>query len=261
MSGRRGKGRGDSAQTASLASIEAGIGYRFVDRGLLERALTHGSALETGEVDESYERLEFLGDSVIGLTVAELLYRRDAAASEGEMSRLKASLVSTHGLAECARSLGVEPWVRRGRGYASHLSQAVLADIVEAIAGAIYLDGGLQAAQDYVRRLLGDRLATASERHEVDAKTRLQEIYQGRFRETPRYALLATEGPDHDRVFVAEARVEGRTPVSGRGGSRKAAEQAAAAAAIAAWELDTIEKGDKSPQEGGARRPTTRETS
>jgi ribonuclease-3 len=240
------RARSRQPDAPSAAELETRLGHRFSNPRLLETALTHGSAGETDASVASYERLEFLGDSVLGLTIAELLFRRDSDAREGEMSRLKASLVSTASLAECARALGIEPWVKRGRGYAASLSHAVLADVVEALTAAIYLDGGLQAAQDFVRRILGDRLEQARESTEVDAKTRLQEIYQGILRETPTYSLADAAGPDHARVFVAEVHVKGRPPVQGRGMSRKAAEQAAAAAAIEAWALDTVAKGDKS---------------
>lgn len=221
-------------------SLAARLGRRFRDRALLRQALTHrSSAHESGERDAHYERLEFLGDAVLGFLAAEMLFRRDATADEGTLTRRKQAVVSSVALAEASRRLGLGEEARLGRGEESSGGRAkpsILADLFEAVLGAVYLDGGVRAARAFVRRHLGAELeaACAEAAAGTDHKTRLQEMLQGSRRETPVYRTVATSGPAHRRSFEVEVLAGGAVLGRGRGGSRKLAERDAAQAALAA---------------------------
>lgn len=223
--------------------FEKRLGHRFRRPELLERALTHRSHAHERDLEGHYERLEFLGDAVLGLVTAGELYRRFPELPEGELSKLKSHLVSQPVLARRARALelggelrlGVGEERSGGRGKAS-----LLADAYEAILGAVYLDGGLEAASELILPLLEQGL----ERHEgiptgpTDPKTRLQEAVQARGWPLPQYRVVETHGPDHAKRFVVHCRVRDAVAGSGEGRSKKVAQQEAAAAALQELELE-----------------------
>jgi ribonuclease-3 len=219
----------------SLSSFEERIGYRFSDPDLLEEALRHGSAPMQGDGERSYERLEFLGDAVLNLCVAQEMFRMLPLAGEGVLSKARASIINNRNLARVGERIGVptslriDPSVRRkGAG----ITRKMAADAVEAVIGAIFLDGGQGAALRFVQGhfRLPDLMGALAAG--FDAKSRLQEWCQGRHLPLPEYRLLSADGPAHDRVFRVEVRVEGQRLAEGRGKSRKEAETAAAADAI-----------------------------
>lgn len=218
--------------------LEERLAYRFKRPELLELALTHRSwANEQGHPGH-YERLEFLGDSVLELVTAEWLYAEMPDVPEGELSKTRATIVSKPPLAEHARRLGLGAELRLGVGEersGGREKPSLLADSMEAVFGAVYLDGGLDAARRVVRPFLERSRESGDEALPVDAKTRLQELTQGRGLDLPEYRLLGEEGPDHDKTFTVECRIAGAPAGSGRGGTKKLAEQRAAAAALAAF--------------------------
>jgi ribonuclease-3 len=204
------------------------LGYRFRDPALLEAALTHRSASRT-----NYERLEFLGDSVLNFVVALLAFRAFPAAPEGDLSRYRAALVSAPSLAAVAAALDLGDQLRLGSGElksGGFRRDSILADSLEAVLGAIYLDGGLESAQDVVARLLGARLNDLPAAEALkDPKTRLQEALQSRGMALPRYALEEVGGEPHEQWFVASCEAADlQLRASGRGSSRRKAEQEAA---------------------------------
>jgi len=210
--------------------LQRQLGYEFRDVGLLTRALTHRSA---GSANN--ERLEFLGDAILGFEAADYLYQHVGDASEGQLSRMRAHLVKRETLAEIARSLELGNILHLGQGELRSGGQnrdSILADSVEAIIAAVYLDGGIDPARELVRRLLGERLANpAKALQHKDSKTRLQEHLQGNGQALPVYQVLEVSGDQHRQKFVVECRVEGLDmAASGQGSSRRKAEQQAAAA-------------------------------
>jgi len=216
-----------------LAGLEARIGHAFADPALLRRALTHVSASPARR--DSYERLEFLGDRVLGLAVAHMLYDAFPNESEGELSRRLAALVRKETCAEVAEVWGVGAAMRLGEGEAQtggRGKRALLGDICEAIIGAAFLDGGAAAAEHIVRKAFSDRMA-ASGQDLRDAKTAVQEWAQARGLATPRYRLVARSGPDHAPFFEVVVEVQGFAAAPGSGASKRVAEQAAAAAFLA----------------------------
>jgi ribonuclease-3 len=220
-----------------VAELEARVGHVFADRALLLRALTHRSAIQEGGGAASYERLEFLGDALLGALAAEWLYRRLASDDEGELSKVKSYLVSEPVLAELAGELGLGALLRLGVGEersGGRAKPSLLADAVEALIGALYLDAGLEATRAFVApRLHAGFQAWRDGAARRDAKTALQERLQAAGGEPPEYRLVATSGPDHQKRFVVECWAAGRMLGCGEGSSKKRAEQAAAAAALA----------------------------
>jgi len=217
----------------ALSALQARIGHEFADPSLLSRALTHVSASPARR--ESYERLEFLGDRVLGLAVAHMLYDAFPNESEGELSRRLAALVRKETCADVAEAWGVGPAMRLGEGEAQtggRAKRALLGDICEAIIGAAFLDGGAAAAEHVVRSAFGARM-TASGQELRDAKTALQEWAQARGLAAPRYQLVARSGPDHAPFFEVAVEVKGFEVTQGSGASKRVAEQAAAAAFLA----------------------------
>lgn len=209
--------------------LERELGYRFSDDVLLTRALTHRSA--SGPHNE---RLEFLGDAALSLVVAEALYERLPHAPEGHLSRLRASLVRRSSLAGTARELGFPTRLSLGPGElksGGFRRESILADALEAVLGAIYLDGGLEGLRPVVLRLYGARLESLPDHESLkDPKTLLQERLQARGLPLPSYRVAAVEGEDHRQQFKVACLVEGiAAEATGSGGSRRAAEQAAAA--------------------------------
>jgi ribonuclease-3 len=208
--------------------LERETGYRCRDGTLLDAALTHRSA---GGANN--ERLEFLGDGVLNCVVADLLYRRYGDADEGELSRLRARLVRGEALAAIAAALGVGERLRLGAGElrtGGFRRRSILADALEAVFGAIYLDGGFEAAHAAIARVFAPRLDELAGATDLkDPKTRLQEYLQGRGLALPRYTVERIEGESHMQQFSVTCEVEGLAlRASGQGASRRAAEQAAA---------------------------------
>jgi ribonuclease-3 len=206
---------------------------------LLRQALTHKSAeQELGLL--SNERLEFLGDSVLDLVLAEHLFKGHPDLAEGDLTKLKAVAVSEPVLAAIARELDLGRFLLLAKGEeqtGGRDRSSILADAMEAIFAAVYLDRGYRAARKLIAGLLGSRLEAIERReYEPDYKTLLQEKIQERHRSPPTYRVVAQSGPDHDRTFVAEARIGRRVLGSGSGKSKKQAEQAAARAALMAQE-------------------------
>lgn len=215
-----------------LAALQARIGHRFLNVGLLERALTHRSYSA-----DHYERLEFLGDSVLNLAVSGLLYERLSRQSEGDLSRIRANLVKQDTLHELAQRLDLPRLLRLGEGEVrsgGRQRPSILADALEAVIGAVYLDAGFDAANAMVRRLYAEvDLSPGQSAQGKDAKTALQEWLQGRKMKLPIYHVVATHGEAHRQTFdvVCEVSEWGCT-ARGQGASRRAAEQAAAAAML-----------------------------
>jgi ribonuclease III len=216
---------------SSHAELERTLGYHFAQAGLLQIALTHPSAALPGE--SHYERLEFLGDAVLDLAIADLLMRRLPEAKEGTLSKERASIVNGRTLAVKALEVGLSGKLRLGKGEEKNGGRdktSILAASFEAVVGAIYTDGGLQAAQRVVEALFVTEIGGPSA--ERDYKTELQEISYRRFRTQPIYELLAARGPDHAKRFTTRIRIAGRELGTGEGGSKKQSEQAAARAAL-----------------------------
>ena len=204
------------------------LDYEFADPALLRRALLHRSAAPTG--DPGYERLEFLGDRVLALVVTDMLMAAFPKEKEGALARRLAGLVRRETLADAARGLGLGPFIRLSRSEedsGGRNNEMILADVCEAIIGALYHDGGLEAARRFVQRHWADRLAAAIEPPK-DAKTALQEWAQGRGLPLPEYRIVSRSGPDHAPAFVVAVEVEGHAPDQGAGPSKRLAEQAAA---------------------------------
>jgi ribonuclease-3 len=219
--------------SAALASLAEALGHAFAHPELLAEALTHPGAPRGGR--RSYERLEFLGDRVLGLIIAELLWRRFPEEAEGALTRRHTGLVRRETLTEVARKIDLGPHVRLSAGdeaTGARANPSVLADVCEAVIAALYLDGGLIAAQLFVERWWAPKLAKhGAPPH--DPKTALQEWAQARGRALPAYRTVATDGPAHRRVFTVTVSVEGLPPATATGSSKRAAETAAAAAALA----------------------------
>jgi len=220
----------------SLDGLGRSLGYRFQDPGLLQAAVTHRSA---GSCNN--ERLEFLGDAVLGYVIAEWLYTLFPEASEGQLSRLRATLVKKETLAGIARELKIGDYLSLGSGElksGGFRRDSILADALEAILGGIVLDSGLEACRSSIRRLFTDRVSQLSAGDELkDPKTRLQEHLQSRKLELPDYEVMEVTGQAHSQQFVIECRVKGtQQPCRGKGSSRRRAEQAAAQSMLAQLE-------------------------
>jgi len=215
-----------------LERLQSLLDHRFGDEELLKQALTHRSANSRNN-----ERLEFLGDAILGFEVAENLYRRHPRATEGELSRARAQLVKRETLATVARRLGLGDYLILGAGElrsGGHDRDSILSDAVEAIIAATYIDSGIEAARKMVRHLLGEEIAASSPQAQLkDAKTRLQELLQARSWRLPEYEVISLEGDAHDQFFTVRCRVRDLDLESmGKGGSRRKAEQEAASAML-----------------------------
>ena len=216
---------------ADLRELELRLGHQFQDQGLLREALTHGSATALKrQRRRTNERLEFLGDRVVGLAVAELLIRRYPDEPEGALSSRLSGLVSERALAEAARELDLGAWLEVARSEeeaGGRERPAILADALEAVLGAVYLDGGWEAAAALVRRRVEPRLETMVGPPR-DAKTALQEWTQSRGLGLPEYRVTRTSGPAHAPTFEIAASLGDLASATATGGSKRAAEQAAA---------------------------------
>jgi ribonuclease-3 len=219
---------------AATHPLEPALGHAFADRALLSQALSHPSVGRVGPAG-GYERLEFLGDRVLGLVVAELLYRRFPAATEGALARRFAQLVRRESLARVAAALDLAPHIRLSRGEAEgggRDNAGLLADCCEAVIGALYLDGGLAAAAPLIRRFWESMIEEAATPPQ-DPRTALQEWAQARGLPLPSYRTVSGSGPPHDPIFVMEVTVAGHPPAEGTARSKRAAATAAAAAMLA----------------------------
>jgi ribonuclease-3 len=219
-----------------LADLEARLGHRFADASLAERALTHVSAPTSGRA-QSYQRLEFLGDRVLGLVVSEMLYEAFPEASEGDLSVRLARLVRRETCAEVAEGWSVGPHVVMGAGEArggGRNKAAILGDVCEALIGAVFVDSGFESARSLVRRFWEARMR-ADEAPIQDAKTAVQEWAQARALATPRYSEVERSGPAHLPRFVMQVELDGYAPERGEASSKRAAEQAAAKAFLDRW--------------------------
>jgi ribonuclease-3 len=213
-----------------LSRLEERLSYRFRNRDLLERALTHRSFANEQGLEGNYERLEFLGDSVLGFLASDWLFRRHPELSEGKLSTLKSSLVSRPTLERRAVELEVGPALRLGVGEdrsGGRAKGSLLADALEAVLGAVFLDRGIEAARRVIEPLFDDSLDELEE--VLDGKTRLQELAQSLGLGLPAYRLLGETGPDHEKLFTVECRL-GEQAATAEASTKKRAEKRAAAA-------------------------------
>ncbi|HEX2215651.1 MAG TPA: ribonuclease III [Xanthobacteraceae bacterium] len=220
-------------KAADTRELQDRVGHPFADASLLEQALTHSSALAGGSRVNSYQRLEFLGDRVLGLAISDMLLREFPRASEGELSRRLAGLVRAETCAAVARAMQLDAVIQLGKtkGARARLTQTILADVCEAIVGAVFLDGGYAAAAGMVERFWQEHMRTPP-RPLRDAKTVLQEWAQARGLPTPAYREVDRTGPHHNPQFRIAVELPERVPAEGSGRTKRAAEQAAASAML-----------------------------
>jgi ribonuclease-3 len=219
-----------------LSGFEKNFGGRFRSLELLNLAFSHRSfANESENTIDNNEKLEFLGDAVLGLAVSELLFRRLRDRTEGEMARVKSFVVSERSLAKIAQQLRVDTYLLIGKGEeysGGRTKRAILADAMEAAIGAFYLDSGFSAARRVVDRLFTPEIEVVlADRHHKDYKTLLQEYVQKKYRTYPRYSVVQRSGPDHDRTFWIKVIINDQERGKGKGKNKKEAEQEAAAQA------------------------------
>ena len=212
-----------------LTVCETRIGYQFRDRLLLRRCLTHSSSAETRL--DSNERLEFLGDSVLGVVICEYLFQNFPDQREGQMTQMKSWLVSRQTCARVARLLNVEELILVGRGLQS-IPDSILSAVVESLIAGVYFDGGLEAARTFIHTSFREELALCRPEDAENYKSQLQEITQRDMGKTPEYVVVEESGPDHARVFCIVARVGEAVFESGSGKTKKEAEQQAARNAV-----------------------------
>lgn len=219
----------------ALHELQGKIGYQFQDETLLKQALTHSSFANEQKINKlnNYERLEFLGDAVLELVSSEFLYNENEDMPEGQLTRLRASMVSEPALAYCARDIQLNTYILLGKGEEStggRKRDSITSDVMEAVIGAIFIDGGIENAKKFIYRFvlsdLEDKILF------MDSKTLLQEEIQKKNTSQLRYELVGEEGPDHDKQFSVEAYLDERLIGSGVGRTKKAAEQQAAYEAL-----------------------------
>lgn len=229
------KAKPSKEAAVKLAGLERVLGVRFKDRALLEKAVTHSSVKSNDAARADNERLEFLGDRVLGLAIAEELWRAFPTSREGELARRFNRLVRRETCADIARQIDLGPYLVLSDSEAvsgGRDKDTILADALEAILGAVFTDGGWDKARRVVLHLWGDRTGSAPV-VEADPKSALQEWAQGRGLPLPKYVEVARSGPDHAPNFVSEVRIRGCDPARGEGPSKRHAEQAAAEAMLA----------------------------
>jgi ribonuclease-3 len=220
-----------------LAVLQNTLGVSFKDPSLMEQALVHSSYInESPGITTSNERLEFLGDAVLGLIIAQELYQRLPQSSEGEMTELRSSLVRGDALSRLAKAISLGDYLYLGKGEEAsggRRKPANLAGAMEAVIAAIFLDQGLNATRDFILRLMGKELdKVLNQGIAPDYKSQLQELIQARHQQTPTYQVIEETGPDHDRRFSVEVRVGGTVLGRGSGKSKKSAEEEAARSAL-----------------------------
>ncbi len=225
---------------AALKDLQANLDYYFRDPGLLDNALIHRSFINENPALclRDNERLEFLGDTVIGLCTSDILMKQYPDYTEGQLSKMRASIVNEHSLADLARKHAIGDFLLLGRGEENsggRMKTSILSNAFEAVIAAIYLDSGFEEACEFIKRVFAPLIVeeTGSSIYR-DYKTALQEICQDRFRDTPKYTLTAESGPDHNKVFEVSLSVAGIVTTTGTGKSKKEAEQKAAKKALAA---------------------------
>ncbi|MDR2178851.1 MAG: ribonuclease III [Synergistaceae bacterium] len=219
-----------------MKEFQAKLGYFFRNETLLETALCHASYAHDHNLPESNERLEFLGDAVLGLVVSHVLYEARPDAAEGELSNYRVEFVCRGALVRWAEKLGLDKVLRKGKSLKNHTPPSLFADAVEAVLGAVYLDGGYDAAVRTIRRYLFGSGTALLDDKDLDAKSKLQVLLQSKDMGLPQYETLSVTGPSHSPLFSVRVRVAGKS-WSGTGASRKTAELAAAAAALEGGEL------------------------
>jgi ribonuclease-3 len=225
-----------------LRQIEGAIGYQFSNRELLRRAFTHSSAVSARQ--QSNERLEFLGDAILGLVISDALFERFPEYLEGDMTKSKGMLVSRRMCSRVAKGLGLVKFLKVGRGMMSSraLVGSLAAGLLEAVVAAIYIDGGMKAAKIFILNNFGSALEQVKgEGFEGNFKSLLQQYAQRKFNVTPVYEVLDEQGPDHNKCFEAQAVIEGRRFMSAWGTNKKEAEQMAAYNAL--MELGILQDG------------------
>ncbi len=215
--------------------LEKTIGYTFGDRELLKRALTHSSFANerTGGKHKDYERLEFLGDAVLELVSSDYLYHKRDDLPEGKLTKLRASMVCEPALATCARKIELQQYILLGKGEeltGGRDRDSIISDVMEAVIGAMYLDGGIDRAREFIYRFVLDEMD--GDTSIQDSKTALQELIQAIGYESFEYRMAGEKGPDHDKIFMAEAVLNGKVIGRGEGRTKKAAEQMAAGRAM-----------------------------
>ena len=220
----------------NLNELEQALDYVFRDRSLAVRALTHPSYEHEHDCSGNYQRLEFLGDAVLGMAIAEELYQKYPEYNEGVLSRMRSQIANQDTLAETARGMGLGKYLRLGKGEelsAGREKDSILSDTLEALLAAVYLDGGLDCVRPLITKFLGKAMDLREARMIVnDPKSGLQELLSSRRLSSPVYRMSDESGPPHDRVFKFQALVDGVVVGEGEGRSKKAAQQSAAACAL-----------------------------
>lgn len=221
----------------NLHKLESILGYSFRRPEILERAVTHSSAANERKVSQDNELMEFLGDSLVGFFISDFLFRKHTSLSEGELSKVRAHLVSAHNLSKLGRQLELGEFLVLGKGEektGGRRKQALLADAFEAMVAAIYLDGGMAAARNFLLRVFGPDLdvVASGNLQFKDFKSQLQERLQALRRPPAEYCLVKETGPDHRKVFSVELKIDGHRITEGQGNSKKLAEQEAARLAL-----------------------------
>lgn len=219
----------------TLRLLEDRIGYHFGNKKLLRQALTHSSFTNEQKINKAgnYERLEFLGDAVLELVSSEFLFREHPEVPEGELTKMRASMVCEPALAFCARDLDLGKFIRLGKGEEStggRNRDSITSDAMEAVIGAIYLDGGMESAKAFINRYILSDLEDKVLFY--DSKSNLQELIQGKLKKDFHYEVLEESGPEHDKTFIVEVFMEQESIGKGSGRTKKAAEQQAAYQAL-----------------------------
>ena len=231
-----------------LRQIEQIIGYEFSDKNLLVKAFTHSSAVDNRLL--SNERLEFFGDSVLALVICQALFENFTDYLEGDLTKIKSKLVSRETCAQISGQLGLQKYLKVGKGMVSNraLSGSLAAGVLETVIAAIYIDGGFEAARDFILRIYGPLIEQAdAEQDHGNFKSLLQQYSQEQFTATPSYILLDEKGPDHNKCFELEVVIEDRHFPSAWGSNKKEAEQKAAFNALV--ELGVLENTAEEPAE------------
>ncbi len=242
----------DASRRQLLGELESGLGYRFNDPGLLDRALTHKSySHEAGDANQTviphYEALEFLGDSILGFVVSDFLCTSDPNLTEGELTKIRAHLVSTSQLASISARLELGKYLKLSKGEektGGREKRAILADLFESLLASIYLDSGLEAVRTLIEEQFRPQaeLLARGELELQDSKSSLQEELHRRGFPSPQYEVIRESGPDHEKTFFVGVSVHGKTLAEGEGGSKKQAESQSAQNAIDQMnQLDIIE--------------------
>jgi ribonuclease-3 len=221
----------------TLKLLQERIGYTFKDEALLKRAVTHSSFVNEQKINKhgDYERLEFLGDAVLELVSSEFLYKEHSKVPEGELSKMRASMVCEPSLAFCARDLELGKFILLGKGEENtggRERDSIISDVMEAVTGAIYLDGGFEPAKEFINKFILSDLE--NKRLFYDSKSNLQEIVQSKLKTDMHYQLLSENGPEHDKEFLVEVFIADKSMGKGKGRTKKAAEQQAAYQALLA---------------------------